>query len=93
MQFGCVWGAGGPKSCSAARGPVALREVSGRPGAVAELADGHRGAHLQPETSLCGVQGGESPDPGAEGEQVQGKGWLDGRGSSGQPDSFLGVQL
>jgi len=79
-------GAGGPESCSAARGPVALREVSGCPGAAAELAGRHRGAHLQPETSLGGVQGGESPDPGAEGERARGNSWLDGWGSSGQTD-------
>lgn len=86
LQWGCFRGAGGPASGSAAGGPAALREVPGRPGAAAELAGGHRGAHLQPEASLCRVQGGESPDPRAEGE-------LGGRGTSGRPDNILGVQL
>lgn len=53
LQWGCFWGAGGPASGSAAGGSVALWEVPGRPGATAELAGRHRGAHLQPETSLC----------------------------------------
>ena len=59
---------GGPAGSRAAGGPTALWQVPGRTGVPAQLDGGHRGACGPSEAPISRVQGGEGPDPRAEGK-------------------------